>query len=226
MKSALELAQEIASHPDVVRVLEALEGDRLYRGDVAYMPGLSSGMIRAGRLFDHIVSMLRGRQVKKIAVSGSDGRGWDDARDFPTAAWPGVFWYLDELMARDIFREEIVPITMGPQRQSLQETEALLRQANKEGWKTIVMVTVDYHRPRQVLGMVKQMKMLGQRRLYFPSIPFDWSTEMLGSQNARTSTGAEEAFTDWNIKIPMYQEKGDLASITEFNEYIKWRNTR
>lgn len=223
-KSALELAREMQAGPEVVEILDTLEGDKGVRCEVAYMSGLSEGMVKAGNLFDHMVGLYNMQDVDYLATSGSNGSGIMNPT--PGGAWPGFLWYQTELINRGVPSRDILPI-QGPQRHSREETDALLESAQKMGWGSIVFVSVDYHRPRQILGCVKKMLQMGWKtRLYFPSIPFDWDAEMLGSQQVTSSTGLKEAETDWKVKVPRYIEKGDLATIEEFRDYISWRDDK
>ena len=226
MQSALQLAREMGTNDVVISVLTALEGDKNQSGYMAYMPGLSVGMVEAGRLFDVLTNLKHSGRVQKIAISGSDGRGWGETRDYPTCAWPGVTWYLQELIGnRGLGWEDIIPISAGPQRQSLQETDAMLEQARNMHVQSVIGVSVEYHFVRQMLGCVKWMIRNDHRiKIYFPPSPFDWDKVMLGSQNASISTGRKEADIDWNKKVPDYQAKGDLATLADFQEYIKWRD--
>lgn len=223
-KSALELAREMQAGPEVLEILEVLKNDHQAIGEVAYMSGLSEGMVKAGNLFDYMKVLYSQGTVTSLATSGSDGSGIMNPT--PGGAWPGFLWYQTELINRDVPSWDILPI-QGPQRHSREETDALLESAQNMGWGSIIFVSVDYHRPRQILGCVKKMLQMGWRtRLYFPSIPFDWDAEMLGSQQVASSTGRKEAETDWKVKVPRYIEKGDLATIQEFRDYISWRDSK
>ncbi len=223
-KTALELAREIGSPTEVIEILEALENDKNHPGRIAYMSGLSQGMVKAGNLFSYMSGLYHSGRVQILATSGSDGSGI--ANPTPGGAWPGFNWYKTELQHRGIPDSAIWAI-QGPQRHSREETDALLETAKVGGWEDVVFVSVDYHRPRQILGCLKKMaEMNWKTRLYFPSIPFDWNAEMLGSQQVAQSTGMKEAETDWKVKVPKYMEKGDLASTQEFRDYMTWRNHR
>jgi hypothetical protein len=222
MQSALELAQEMNTNPVVLEVLRTLEEDKGKMADVAYLPGLSVGMIEAGNLFDYFAALLLNGKVEILAVNGSDGSGVMNPK--PGGAWPGKDWYMKELTARGVPEEKILPLH-GPQGHSREETDALLEEAQLQRWRSIIVVSVDYHRPRQVLGCIAKMIQMNFRTdLYFPSIPFDWDKEMLGSQSVAVSTGRKEADTDWNRKVPKYQAEGHLASIEDFREYMALRN--
>lgn len=199
----------------------ALERDDSAEARVIYLPGLSEGMIRAGALFDY-VALRYHNGSRTVAVSGSDGEGMDE-RSKPGEAWPGKSWYIEELGKRGVSRADIIPLE-GPQRHSRQETDALVNFAKLFKWRRIVMVSVDYHRPRQILGCIRYMNEIGWKTaLYLPSIPFDWDAEMLGSQQREVSTGRAEALTDWNVKIGKYQSAGHLCSIQEFRDYMSER---
>lgn len=223
-RSALSLAQEISTDPQVVEILALLEEDKNQMGaDVIYLPGLSHGMVAAGKLFEYIAGRHLSREIPLVAISGSDGEGMDE-RSKPGDAWPGKAWYLEELGKLGVKSDNIVPLE-GPQRHSRQETDALVDSAVKYGWNKVIMVSVDYHRPRQILGAVKYMNETGTAtRLFLPSVPFDWDAEMMGSQGRAPSTGRGEALTEWNVKIAKYQAGGQLASLEELDEYLAWRN--
>ena len=219
--SAYALSRAIATDPQVIEILRVIDNDEWASGDAIYMPGLSPGMVEAGGLFDY-VARKHSKGIPVVAISGSDGEGVDE-RSKPGDAWPGKSWYIEELTKRGVPKSRIVPLE-GPQRHSRQETDALIEGAKKYGWDGVVMASVDYHRPRQILGCVKYMNQIGWKTpLYLPSIPFDWKAEMLGSQQREVSTGLLEALTDWNVKISKYQAVGHLASFEEFMSYIEWR---
>ncbi len=222
MQSALELAVEMKTNEVVLEVLMALEGDAGKTAEVAYMPGLSVGMVDAGNLFDYFAGLLQNGKVQLLAMNGSDGSGVMNPK--PGGAWPGKDWYVKELTARGVPENKIYPLS-GPQGHSREETDALLEEAQLQRWRSIIVVSVDYHRPRQILGCIAKMHQMNFRTdLFFPSIPFDWDMEMLGSQQVQNSTGRLEANTDWNVKVPKYQAKGDLASIEDFRDYMALRN--
>lgn len=112
------------------------------------------------------------------------------------------------LLSMHIIWEETAEHTRG-------EAESTLRLAQKHGWKTLLLVTTEYHQYRAFLTFVKTMRDMNMElelvvvpENEFP--PFHDKTR-------------EEAIVEEMERIAAYQQKGDVASWQEGIAYLQKR---
>lgn len=220
----LEMVRRVCGTDSQIYRMYRFLGDDSVLGpvDAAYLPGLSTGMLESGNFFSVISNLCSRRQIRWMSFSGTDGNGCENRG--PKTAWPGADLYRAEFARFEVPQEILVPVT-GRGRHTLEEVEDFLALAKTKSWKSAMLLTTEYHRLRQFLGIIATMRKRREFiKIWTPSRLNNWDTVMLGSQGREITTPKRECVVEWTVKIPEYQKKGDLASEEEFLEYLAWRD--
>jgi uncharacterized SAM-binding protein YcdF (DUF218 family) len=93
------------------------------------------------------------------------------------------------------------------------EADATLRLAQKHGWKTLLVVTTEYHQYRAFLTLVKAMRDL-KMELKLIMVSENKFPQFHSKTHEETITGEME-------RITVYQQKGDVASLQEGILYLQ-----
>lgn len=171
-------------------------------------------------LFELVAELVTGGMVGHVALNGSDGERLGDSR--PGVAWPGKQIYMDRLAAFGIGK---AIVCSRPAFHNKDENEAFLEFAMARGWRTGIVLTQPHQLLRTFLGMVKSMAVHGYWMRAYAVAPKStaWWKDVFGSQGAeskRRFLHIEEEFK----RVPLYQQKGDLATFDELFEYLKRRS--
>lgn len=191
--------------------------------DAIYIPGLSEGMLEHPRIFDVAVRLYEQGRAPLITFNGGDGRAYGET--VPGVAWPGMDYYIAELMKFGVPRDMLIPT--GPGNHTGEEMRELVLAAKERGWKRVAIVTIPYHLARAFCFLVKSMEEHGYRLDVFAFCPptTDWYAPMGASQGKGTTTPAEAAYAD-AAKLVVQIQKRWAASPDQVLEYIRTRAPR
>ncbi len=170
-------------------------------------------------LFTHVGVLMT--TARCVVINGFNGEKMGGTK--PQEASPGKDAYLRRLEGMSIRRERIV--VTKPAFNTKEENEAFLDCAIEYNWRTAIVLGQAHQLLRCMLGMIKSMNDRSyQMRVYaMCPRPVNWSKMVGGSQGAEK----KERFSyiaDEFIRIPRYQEKGDLASWEELSGYYQRRD--
>lgn len=199
--------------------------------DVLYIPGLSEGMVKCGKLFDVAIKDIYSKGLAGcIAFNGSNGERYGSK--VPGEGWPGRDWYIDNLTERinDIYDrslDNIVGTILFPTRpafNSREETDALIGLMKKKGWVTVGFLTVAYHYPRAFVCLIQSMRTIGHRVKAYGMSPkvTDWWRSMKGSQGVEDTVPFAECVKDGRKTLD-YIEKGFGCTLEELFSYLRYR---
>ena len=121
---------------------------------------------------------------------------------------------IPELLRHDVLEKDIIWEESAAHTRA--EADATLRIAQKEGWKTILLVTTHYHQPRAFLSWVKALSDLGMNMNLLVITVTEFPEFKKESE--------DEALLRELERIALYQEKGDVASFKEGIEYLTKNN--
>ncbi|MEK7560314.1 MAG: hypothetical protein AAB522_03390 [Patescibacteria group bacterium] len=164
-------------------------------------------------LFELSTSFYKDGLAKFIVINGFDG--------FLNA--PGRGFYLSEFVTRRVLRPYIVLSDAASN--TKEENDAFVKLSRCKNWRSAAILTQPHQILRAFLGAINSMRKQNYlMRLYaiFPHSTL-WFKHVFGSQGAENKERFEHIFEELK-RIPIYQEKGDLCTFSEFFEYIKNRD--
>ena len=172
-------------------------------------------------LFQMAASMYKSGIARFIATPNTDGARF--GRNIPREASPGKEWVTRQLLALHLPIESIIRPDM-PSHHTWEENNAFLQLARERKWRSAAILTQPHQLLRTMLGMVKAMDNTGYLMEVYTATPIytPWY------EITRVNQGEEEKMRVENIddeliRIPQYQEKGDLASLEELSAYLEAR---
>lgn len=156
----------------------------------------------------------------RVVINGSCGERQVGTK--PGEAWPGKAAYLERLRAVGVADT----LSSEPAFNTKQENEMFLKLAVEKKWRSAAILTQPHQMLRAFLGMVKSMATCNYWvRVYAVAPKFtDWCKEVHGSQGAKAMLRFDHIEEEFK-RIPLYQQKGDLATFEELFEYLKRRES-
>lgn len=161
------------------------------------------------------------RQLSQIAnfivINGGDGRGVDGPH---VRAWPGADYYTDRLTfpgcSSDVIKSR-------PAIHTHDEAMAFNELAEERGWKRAVVIGQPFHLLRIMLSHLNVMAKHDYDMQIYAMAPdrVDWGKVTSGNQGAAGLVRFDQIRMELE-RIPKYQEQGNLASILELIEYLRW----
>jgi len=191
------------------------------RVDAIFFHALSRDAVVTGsiNLFDFVADLYHRGVSENIVINGSDGEKYGG--NIPGESWAGKEEWVAALQERGIRGIRLAH----PAFNTKEENDYFLAIAREKGWKNIGIVTVAYHFPRVMMGLVKSMERYGYYVAAYALMlkSLDWFASMHGSQGEHLSSAF--GFIDGEIdRIPRYIDKGDLCTFEEFFAYLRMRN--
>jgi hypothetical protein len=198
-----------ASHNvDAAFVFGRAEGD--WEND-----GRNEGLLE---LAEELVNM---RFVNFVAIPGHEGN-FDEHGKRKQTSYPGAAAWKAYLHNLNIAEKKIKLVPSRAENPNTKtEGDDLVRLAQLEKWRRVIAIMQPHQAERALLALVKSMTQLKYSFLALPVFPrrTDWYKEVYGSQGdqklPRYLHRAEEL-----RRIPIYQEKGDLATWEELVDYL------
>jgi hypothetical protein len=170
-------------------------------------------------LFELAAEFLNQRLARRVVINGSDGERADGTG--PGTAWPGKKVWLDRL--KDF---GITPFLTRPAFHNRDENEAFQELAEAERWKSAVILTQPHQILRTFLGAVKSMADHRYWMRLHAAAPraTPWWKKVHGSQGAEELARFQHIEAEFK-RVPLYQQKGDLATLPELWAYLQSRES-
>lgn len=152
-------------------------------------------------------------QAKFIAINGFEG--------FPNA--PGKAYSLQMLKDMDVEPSSI--FLSEPSANTKEENNTFVKLAQKNNWKSAVIITQSHQLLRAFLGAIKSIETQQYPMKLYCARPLvtNWWKFIFGSQGAEYKERSRHIFDELR-RIPKYQGKGDLCTFEEFFEYMRNRD--
>lgn len=186
-----------------------------FKADAVYIFGQTSDSQKT--LFEAASNLYKNKDVDKIVICGEDER----------TGYPGFRDWQVRLTSFDIGQSDIIGLkTNDGTINTLHESQALVKLAKEEKWKTIYIVTSPFHQIRAFITLVSVLKKSYSSFGVFnrPAGAMAWGEAVLHSQGILKASRAELIFHELK-RIEEYHKKGDLVSYSEVLDYLNSRDS-
>ncbi len=163
--------------------------------------------------------------VKYIVLYGSEGQRFGDT--IPNVVGPGKRFARDRLVKMGVPNESILDSKLEDSRKNntLEEGKGMINLVKAHGWNRVVAVANPHQLLRATLGLVKIINNPAETTIdLWTAAPLntDWNKRVRGAQGEHLGLRSDHITLE-NKRIPIYQDKGDIAS---FEEYFAYRESR
>lgn len=168
-------------------------------------------------LFELVSEMYRLDAIRYVALFNNEGERVGST--IPYQANPGKTYYSRRLQEMGVDPNRI--LLADPAYHTRQENETFCKLAQREGWKSAVIVTQPHQLLRAMLGMAKVMEETSYWMEVYTAAPrtTPWLEIVGGSQGLERKPRLAHIQDEFN-RILAYQQKGDLASFEKFFAYL------
>ncbi len=143
------------------------------------------------------------------------------------SGYPGFEIWREQLLALNIEETHIQGVTIGPTPtlNTLIESQALVRFAQKRGWTTLYVVAAPFQQVRAFMTTVTvALREYPDLQIYsYAGTALPWLAEVVHSQGTTRATRTK-LITGELERIGKYQNKGDLASFEDVLGYLNKRD--
>lgn len=187
------------------------------------VPGI---LYLVGQTIDNEISVInKGVSLWKtgraLIISLVDGR--------TDKGYPGYIRWLQLLRKHGVPEDSVLKITAHyyGDFNTLTEAQSVVAYMKELRVDTLTISAAPFHQLRAFMTFVSvAIKIYPQLKIYNAvGETMEWNKEVVHSQGVQRAT-RKELITRELDKIPLYQEKGDICSFKEIENYFEWRDSR
>ncbi len=184
--------------------------------DAVFFHGLASGN-DDNDIFNVAASLYLYQRATYVAINGSEGERFGGV--IPGEAWAGYTVWRQRLILAGISANWILPTE--PAFNTKEDCEAFLKLARERKWTSAAVLTQPHQMLRTMLSWVKTMQDASYMMRLHPVTqrPMNWNKRSFGSQAAVEESRFAQITKEFE-RIPVYQKKGDLATLEELVAYL------
>lgn len=185
-----------------------------HRLDAIYVFAQADGPLKDQRLQRLLEAISK--DAPRVALCAGKGQGY-----------AGYEAWAKELVERGVAEASLYAIPAPPVIHTASEAQQLVHEAQKYGWKRIVLISSPHHQLRACMSVVAQIRNHGSNLAIYnlPGSVISWWEEVAHYQGEIRDT--MYGFIEQEMqRIQQFQEKGDVASCEETLEYLHQRDLR
>ena len=172
---------------------------------------------RDSGIFETAARIYKENLARTIVVS----KGYpESSQATPTTSYRGGAVWRNRLITLGISTDAI--FSSLATNNTKEEGNNLILLAKDEGWENIIVLSNPHQGLRMMLGLVRSLKKHECEHMrIMPVFPrsVSWSKYVYGSQGNLQLMRYQHIYQEW-IRIPTYQQTGDLCSFAELQQYL------